>query len=354
MEDQQFAMSSTPGVGFFSWDIRDKKSKFGQKLLVNENVLKFSTTSKELPSVVDFSPISIQIEVTDRCNLSCPYCPRFADDYTIKNRDLDFEDFVQLIPQFPRLQRAHLQGLGEPFLARDFFEIVNYLKARDCYVSTTTNGIVIRGRILNAITENGIDEIEISIDGASKHTYENMRIGSDFDRLIENVEKLVSIANARGIRLKMNTVATTRNLNDLVNLPALAYRLGIREVYVDEVNLKYGIERWKVWSPTLTHPEYARGIYQQVLDSAAQLGIHLEINRPRLEQKRTSCLWPWVSTYVTCTGQVTPCCCINDYVCGDLHETPYEAIWNNHLYQDFRRALRDGPLPTQCLNCNYL
>ena len=66
-----------------------------------------------------------------------------ADAYSFKNRigDMSFEKFVVCLDHLPYLHRALLQGIGEPFLHKDFFRMVKYCNDRKIEaIRTITNG----------------------------------------------------------------------------------------------------------------------------------------------------------------------------------------------------------------------
>ena len=80
--------------------------------------------------------------------------------------------------------------------------------------------------------------------------------------------------------------------------------------------------------------------------------------RPADASPWQACLRPWTTAYVTANGNCLPCCispfATNDYeslILGNLFERPFDEIWNDPMYQEFRLNLL-GKSPGQvCDRC---
>lgn len=119
----------------------------------------------------EIGPVSINLDLTQACNFSCPHCV----DSTIINTgpSLKQEDIKRTIGtlQESGLLSVILLGGGEPTLYRNFKEIVKDIKNRRLQI-----GIVTNGSRLDKITEvmellGGKDWVRISIDGAREETF---------------------------------------------------------------------------------------------------------------------------------------------------------------------------------------
>src|SRR5215211_7243536 len=88
------------------------------------------------------SPVEAYFEVANRCNSRCATCPlTFSPQEPAKQMSLD--EFRRLADQLPDLQRAVMQGIGEPLLNRDLAEMIRYLKLRQVYVVFNTNATLL-------------------------------------------------------------------------------------------------------------------------------------------------------------------------------------------------------------------
>jgi MoaA/NifB/PqqE/SkfB family radical SAM enzyme len=108
--------------------------------------------------------------------------------------------------------------MGEPLLNPDFFKMVKHCKNRGIDVSTFTNGTLITEDVATEIVSSGLKELWISIDGATAETYEDIRPGASFDRVLRGIELIVSARRTKKgnqLRLGLWFIAMERNIHEL-------------------------------------------------------------------------------------------------------------------------------------------
>jgi len=149
-------------------------------------------------------PNIIDIELTNNCNLSCNMCARQC-----MTRDKGFMDedlFRAIIDETaPELTPIRLIGWGEPFLHPKIIDFCKYAKVvkkitdikklteAETPLHITTNGQLITEKQMKELVNLGLDSIVFSMQGATKEGYEKMRVGSSYDKLEENIKKLIKI-----------------------------------------------------------------------------------------------------------------------------------------------------------------
>src|SRR5271156_1672443 len=91
--------------------------------------------------------------------------------------DMTLAQFKELIDAQYGPIEIKLQGMGEPPLGRDdFLAMIRYARSRHIWVRTTTNASILRHKDnCKRLVETGVNEIQISIDGATKETFERIR-----------------------------------------------------------------------------------------------------------------------------------------------------------------------------------
>src|SRR5260370_25421374 len=140
-----------------------------------------TTTSTTVTPQVVTLPSSIYLETTSRCNEFCQQCPRTLlsreDD-----RDLSFDKFRSIVDQFPVLERVVLHGLGEPLLNKDLPRMISYLKDRGTIVLFNSNGIALTRSRGQQLIDAGLDEYRLSMDGATRETYAQVRGVDAFEK----------------------------------------------------------------------------------------------------------------------------------------------------------------------------
>ena len=141
------------------------------------------------------SPLEAFLEVAARCNLHCQMCAiNYDSRYLPGSKRPPFltpELFSRLEPIFPRLVRAYLFGLGEPLLNRNLVDYVRALSRYGVDVWFNTNGTLIDERKAEDLAEAGAGAITVSIDGATKETYERIRVGSRYEAVLGGIRALV-------------------------------------------------------------------------------------------------------------------------------------------------------------------
>ncbi|MFH1002672.1 MAG: radical SAM protein, partial [Chloroflexota bacterium] len=136
----------------------------------------------------------IEVEVTTRCYLRCVMCEHtYWPDKGYLNQDLAFEPFKELIDSLPRLKWINLTGEGSAFLNPDFMKMVRYVKSKDIYLDFSHDFFFMTDEIARELIGLGVERIYLSIDAATKETYEKIRIGSDFDRATGNIRRFIQL-----------------------------------------------------------------------------------------------------------------------------------------------------------------
>lgn len=110
-----------------------------------------------------FLPYSIkvlEIDITDKCNLSCIYC--YHKNNAHIDMGMDVLEKVAKIVNYNKIKKMIVLG-GEPFLA---LENMIWLKNKtmNCKIITTTNMTLLCNKTVNYMRENGI-VVHFSFDG---------------------------------------------------------------------------------------------------------------------------------------------------------------------------------------------
>ena len=148
------------------------------------------------------SPFSIQLELTYRCNLNCVHC--YCLGAGDESKELDINEVKKILDDLR--QQGCLQltfSGGEPLLRGDFLEIYAHAKKNGFLITIFTNGQLFNKRIIEYLVKAPPYAIEITLNGISKGTYENItRVKGSFLRVIENIKILAK--NKLPLILKTN------------------------------------------------------------------------------------------------------------------------------------------------------
>jgi len=299
---------------------------------------------------------SIQIECTTRCNLKCTMCE--IAYWTEKGGDLRFDSLERMVEHLPGLRRVDLTGVGESLMNRDFLRGVELLKSKGIYITLNDNFTLMTERTARKIIDLGLDQILLSLDGATKATYESIRVGANFEMVLANARGLTRIKRELGKRkpeFKINTVVSLTNYKELTGIVELARDLGVGMVSMVNI-ITFGDT---AGLGTESIEREVREAYDQAVRRGRELGVLVKIE---LFDKLpvSQCDFPWTRNFVTYDGYVHPCCYTtqtgdrqaqNRRAFGNILERPFEDIWRSEGYTEFRRKMKAGILPYACTHC---
>lgn len=309
---------------------------------------------------LDYLPIKLDVENVSRCNFHCTMCQ--VSDWPGYKRaeDMTLTQFKALIDSQYGLIEIKLQGMGEPLLGRDeFFEMIKYARSKHIWVRTTTNASILHHREnYSRLVETGVNEIQISIDGATKETFEAIRRGSKFELVKENCKLINDYCNKRNLWLtKMWVVLQKDNLHEFMDFVRLSHELGFKRLTFALNLTDWGQDRWNTINNAVTvedsiSPESAH----RAIEEGKRLGLEIAFwnvtSKYSADSPKTLCAWPFERAYVSSDMRIVPCCKIGNPEVSDLGSAHhFTEIWNSAVYEEFRKAHIEGRIPAVCVDC---
>ncbi|MQF67088.1 radical SAM protein [SAR202 cluster bacterium AD-802-F09_MRT_200m] len=310
---------------------------------------------------VDYLPIRLDIENVSRCNFRCTMCqvsewgPKFQ-----RADDMSFEDFKQLVDEQYGLMEIKLHGMGEPLLGRDkFFDMVRYARAKHIWVRTSTNGSLFHLRDnYKKLVDSGINEVQISVDGATKETFEKIRQGSKFELVVKNCRLINEYSHNQNLLVsRMWVVLQKTNLHEFLDFVRLGHEMGFKRLTYS-LNLQaWGQEKWVRTNQLETAED---SVSPELAEEAIQLGrrLGLEVTFWNITSKystasrETLCPWPFNYAYVSSDMRVVPCCMVANPEVANLGDAnDFTASWNSEDYKEFRKDHLEGRIPLPCRIC---
>jgi len=143
-----------------------------------------------------FPPV-VRIETTNRCNAHCTICPHRRMTRPLETmREPLFRRVIDECAE-ARCREVHLHNFGEPLLDRRLEDRIAYAKCLGIdKVKMFCNGSLLTEQRARGLIAAGLDELKISFDGADREEFESIRRPLKFDRVAENIARLVTIRNA--------------------------------------------------------------------------------------------------------------------------------------------------------------
>ena len=148
-------------------------------------------------------PRVMQFRLSNLCNYACVMCDGILSSTIRRTRDglpplpraYPDQFFADLEPFLPHLDAAVFAG-GEPLLIPENFRVWDRLiqtgNTRTC-VSICSNGSVWTPRLDEYLRELNVVHFTVSIDGATRDIFEQVRIGSSFDRVMTNLRQIAAV-----------------------------------------------------------------------------------------------------------------------------------------------------------------
>jgi radical SAM protein with 4Fe4S-binding SPASM domain len=197
--------------------------------------------------------------------------------------------------------------------------------------------------IAREVIESGLDQLIISIDGATQEVYEQYRIHGNLDRVLAGTRTLVQqkkVMRSETPHIVFQFLVVAPNEHQIPEVLKMAQDLG-----VDEVRLKTAqVYDYKNGNPLLPKDErYSRYVRKE--DGSYGVKNALE----------NQCWRMWSGCVITWDGRVVPCCFDKDatHALGNLREQSFNEIWNGSDYKRFRRTLLESRAGIDiCANCS--
>jgi MoaA/NifB/PqqE/SkfB family radical SAM enzyme len=277
-------------------------------------------------------PESVLLETVTACNARCVFCATQElrkDLPSGQMGDALFEKIVVECARWPRhLRRFSFAFDNEPLLDKALVSRIARVKAALPGVVTniTTNGILLGAeRVAEIYASRAVDEINVSIQGITKGTYQKLMGVPTYDKVMANVEHLAEVHRAaRGPRpeIIINTCLTPETI---VERPDAEHRwraLGFRTNFMPIDNRATGAG-----------------------------GAPVRNGRPYHEY----CRRPFHSMVICYDGVVPLCCADYRRACpgGDVSRQSLYEIWNGPAMEGARLEMTTGHFQTAeiCRTC---
>ena len=319
-------------------------SYLDRKKLRNLLLLRYSfLRSKILKKVAHKGkPFSISIEPTTACNLGCPECPSGLKKFTRPTGKLNHEMNRKIIDELKEeLLYITYYFQGEPFLNKDFIEMIKYANQHKIYTATSTNAHYLTQNSCDEIIDSGLKKLIISMDGFDQETYEKYRKGGNVATVLSGIDLLYKtiLQRREGPHVVLQFIVFKSNEHQLDLLAAFGKQYPQIEIKIKTAQF-YNFEEGNELMPS--DEKYSR--YKKV-NGKFQINNNLE----------NSCWRLWSSCVFTWDGKMVPCCFDKDaqHIMGDLQTASFENIWNAPKLKEFRKMVfTDRSQIEICKNCS--
>lgn len=291
-------------------------------------------------------PISVQLDLTYRCNERCIHCYLDHDDHG----EMNTAEILELLEQMAAAGVFFLTiSGGEILMRRDFFEILEYARKLMFCVKLKTNGVMIREEQAARLARATIDSVQISIYSHRAEVHDAItKLPGSLKRSVEAAKLL----RAHGVRVFFANVLMKQNAADYQGVRALA----------EETGAIFRLD------PTVTPMmDGDRGVLELNVDAAALREVFLdeglvgdatEFCAPPTgplghadAMETLPCSAGHTACYVSPYGDVYPCVQF-PLPTGNVRKSKFLDIWKHSSEMNEVRSITLGDLGT-CSSCAH-
>ncbi len=174
------------------------------------------------------APLYVAWQLTNECNLACLHCIEESGPGKAFRDELSRAEIFGILDQLSAKDVPYLAlSGGEPMLHPAFFEMVEHVCSSGTQLKVETNGHYLDSASCARLKDLGVKAVQVSLDGATRETYNRMRVRGDFDRVIEGIRTL----HAADVPLEINYSPTRFNMHEIGAAVDLAHELGAYSFY---------------------------------------------------------------------------------------------------------------------------
>ncbi len=275
-----------------------------------------------LSSHLRVGPSEVLLEVTSHCNLRCPNCRR--SEFITQPAHMDRDLCMGILDKCRNeVEMVFLFGWGEPLLWPHLPHAVERCKALGIVTDITTNAAYPFSEEVRAVMEAGPDLLIIAMDSHIPEIYEKYRLGARFDDVVRTSRELISACRAAG--------KGTNIVIQMIRWPEMHrkeadFRKFVRALNPDGISVR-----------------------RCTIADRPESSITKSL-------RRRSCPILWLGpAYIRADGTVFPCCTLDRFPLGSLHEHTLRELWNNDTMRRLRQlhgSISFDSLP-ECAGCYH-
>jgi radical SAM protein with 4Fe4S-binding SPASM domain len=285
--------------------------------------------------------LSLDLELTKKCNLKCIYC--YADGGKPNADELTLGEIYRTLDEAKNLgaKKVTFTG-GEPLIHEYFFNIAEYAYEAGLKISLYTNGTLIDSRAAKKIAELEIFPC-VKLDAISASIQDTLAgVEGAFERIMRGINNLMKVGYANQINI--NTVICKVNIENLPELWAWARKNNIQPSF-----LRLGPKGRARGSNLAVKTSELKELFERLSKIDKQFGEDWEPTTPFCGG---GCTKQYISCYVSSQGFVQPCTGV-DIHAGNIREESLERILGSSEVFKIARSM-EKYIKGACSTCEHL
>jgi len=320
------------------------------------------------------TPRSVDLAITNRCNLRCTYCSHFTGAGDV-GQDLPKDEWLQFFEELNRcaVMNVTLQG-GEPFCRKDLQELIEGIVSNRMRFNILSNGTLITDEMAIFLASTGrCDSVQVSIDGSIPTTHDACRGEGNFMRAMQGIKSLQTYKIPVPVRVTIHrqNVRDLENVTKLLledtNLPSFstnaASYMGLCRQNAEQVQLN-AAERTLAMETLLRLTKIYNGRISATAGPLAEGRDWLKMLKALREGQESingrgylsGCNGPMNTLAVRADGVMVPCGQMSHIELGRINKDSLQMVWQEH--PELKRLRERHKIPLNnfefCEGCDYL
>ncbi|MCX7045864.1 MAG: radical SAM protein [Candidatus Sumerlaeota bacterium] len=294
------------------------------------------------------------LDTTNNCNLKCRMCYFAAEHEPIQTKYWSREEFERLAVQVAPHARLIAFSCGTEPLLNPGIEAFVRLAKRFGVPETqlVTNGQMLTSQRSRGLIEAGLDRLVVSLDAATPETYEFIRPGARFQRLLDHLK---AFRDARGGRpkpgLTLNFILMKCNRDEVEAFMRLAAELGADTI--DFRHLTPYVELGFTSEMRLSDDPSTRSLIPMIQRLGGELSLRLIPDVAILAAGETTdrCMASPEQVFIPFDGGVRACPAGGAEPFGNVFKDSFWDIWRSERFEKVRQSIQAGNPPEECKDC---
>ena len=323
------------------------------------NYLKFKMSIMNNFKKINYLPVTMDIEPTTGCNFRCTMCQVSSPEF--KSKNMDITTFEKIIIENKQLIKIKLQGMGEPLVNKHIYEMIKFASKYGVATEIICNGSMLSNNNIMKLIKNNLAKLTISIDGATKETFEKIRVKSNFDEVISNSKNFRNIISKKFFRPEFSAWSTIQegNYEEAEKIAKLCKEVGFDDLTYQVFLTGWGKDEWNKINNKKNinyQNSLVKNKFNEIINKYSDGKFKVKVFEENLLTFKKKCSWPWNSTYLSAGGDVVPCCIVGDPKVanmGNIKDLSFKQIWNSEQYKTLRNKIMNNELEEYCKNCYF-
>jgi radical SAM protein with 4Fe4S-binding SPASM domain len=292
-----------------------------------------------------------------RCNLRCSHC--YQENYHASELEeiqlFKIADVLEnTLKKWKRSGRVSLTG-GEPFLRKDLLlKLLNFFENSDAFYWTgiLSNGTLVDNDIATQMKQfKKLKEIQISLDGASAPSHDQLRGSGSFDKAVNSIKLLKEF----GFTVSVMFTLHKRNREEALKMIRLSEQLNLDFLTIERIvpYSKEDIEQF--YLPPLELKEIYQSIYILKKDVEKRGNLKIRVSRPLWglidNQLGGFCPAGFSSLSILHDGTVLPCRRLEVPIGNVLQDGLFKIWYTSDVLWKLRNKNLNGE---KCKSCELL